>query len=159
MCEVIIPRPGNYNGICTNTTNNNQTPHVLLAWCTPRRAFDIVYGRIKKLLSHSVVACIYYFWRISSALKQTRAEIMCFIDTNDIYRGTIFFVISKTIELEEAIITDDVFIHVTGSFHRGACRCTLTRWYPGPRLNIKTVLSTYGDSHVKDKTAVRTSYL
>ena len=30
---------------------------------------------------------------------------------------------------------------------------------PGPRLNIKTVLSTYGDIHVKDKTAVRTSYL
>ena len=31
--------------------------------------------------------------------------------------------------------------------------------WPGPRLNIKTVLSTYGDFHVKDKTAVRTSYL
>ena len=30
---------------------------------------------------------------------------------------------------------------------------------PGPRLNIKTVLFTYGDFHVKDKTAVRTSYL
>ena len=30
---------------------------------------------------------------------------------------------------------------------------------PGPRLNIKTVLSTYDDFHVKDKTAVRTSYL
>ena len=29
----------------------------------------------------------------------------------------------------------------------------------GPRLNIKTVLSTYGYFHVKDKTAVRTSYL
>ena len=29
----------------------------------------------------------------------------------------------------------------------------------GPRLNIKTVLSRYGDSYVKDKTAVRTSYL
>ena len=29
----------------------------------------------------------------------------------------------------------------------------------GPRLNIKTVLSTYGDFHFKDKTAVRTSYL
>ena len=28
----------------------------------------------------------------------------------------------------------------------------------GPRLNIKTVLSTYGEFHVKDKTAVRTSY-
>ena len=39
----------------------------------------------------------------------------------------------------------------------------LVRWIhrslPGPRLNIKTVLSTYGDFHVKDKTAVRTSYL
>ena len=30
---------------------------------------------------------------------------------------------------------------------------------PGPRLNIKTVSSTYGDFHVKDKTADRTSYL
>ena len=30
---------------------------------------------------------------------------------------------------------------------------------PRARLNIKTVLSTYGDFHVKDKTAVRTSYL
>ena len=29
----------------------------------------------------------------------------------------------------------------------------------GPRFNIKTVLSAYGDFHVKDKTAVRTSYL
>ena len=35
----------------------------------------------------------------------------------------------------------------------------LSQYAPGPRLNIKTVLSTYGDFHVKDKTAVRTSYL
>ena len=40
-----------------------------------------------------------------------------------------------------------------GDSHRKADR------QPGPRLNIKTVLSTYGDFHVKDKTAVRTSYL
>ena len=33
------------------------------------------------------------------------------------------------------------------------------QYHSGPRLNIKTVLSTYGDFHVKDKTAVRTSYL
>ena len=44
------------------------------------------------------------------------------------------------------------------------CKCktihaNLRYLYPGPRLNIKTVLSTYGDFHVKDKTAVRTSYL
>ena len=30
---------------------------------------------------------------------------------------------------------------------------------PGPRLNIKTVIPMYGDSHVKDKTVVRPSYL
>ena len=35
------------------------------------------------------------------------------------------------------------------------------RWInpPGPRLNIKDRLPRYGDSHVKDKTAGRTSYL
>ena len=38
-------------------------------------------------------------------------------------------------------------------------RWSSPQWRPGPRLNIKTVLSTYGDFHVKDKTAVRTSYL
>ena len=38
--------------------------------------------------------------------------------------------------------------------------CFTVVWYrTGPRLNIKTVLATYGDFHVKDKTAVRTSYL
>ena len=36
---------------------------------------------------------------------------------------------------------------------------TLIGQVSGPRLNIKTVFSTYGDFHVKDKTAVRTSYL
>ena len=30
---------------------------------------------------------------------------------------------------------------------------------PGPRLNIKTVFPRYGDSHVKDKTVTRLSYL
>ena len=30
---------------------------------------------------------------------------------------------------------------------------------PGPRLNIKDRLSRYGDSHVKDKTVGRKSYL
>ena len=39
------------------------------------------------------------------------------------------------------------------------CFLWCTPEQPGPRLNIKTVLSTYGDFHVKDKTAVRTSYL
>ena len=32
-------------------------------------------------------------------------------------------------------------------------------WCPGPRFNIKTAFPMYGDSHVKDKTVVRPSYL
>ena len=48
-----------------------------------------------------------------------------------------------------------------GKFHPGQQR-VLKRLHilrPGPHLNIKTALSTYGNFHVKDKTAVRTSYL
>ena len=30
---------------------------------------------------------------------------------------------------------------------------------PGPRLNIKNIFPRYGDSHVKDKTVARPSYL
>ena len=37
--------------------------------------------------------------------------------------------------------------------------CFQSHKRPGPRLNIKTVLFRYGNFHVKDKTAVRTSYL
>ena len=43
----------------------------------------------------------------------------------------------------------------SSNFSHHACKAK----QPGPRLNIKTVLSTYGNFHVKDKTAVRTSYL
>ena len=38
------------------------------------------------------------------------------------------------------------------------CPCFLSR-ASGPRLNIKTVFPSYGDSHVKDKTVAKPSYL
>ena len=50
-------------------------------------------------------------------------------------------------------ITTQGSIHDHNTRHRDNIRTNRTR------LNIKTVLSTYGDFHVKDKTAVRTSYL
>ena len=49
--------------------------------------------------------------------------------------------------------TSDIFFVAT------AKKLLDQQWSSGPRLNIKTVLSTYGNFHVKDKTAVRTSYL
>ena len=48
---------------------------------------------------------------------------------------------------------------VINGIHVSTDKITISLDPPGPRLNIKTVLSTYGDFHVKDKTAVRTSYL
>ena len=54
-------------------------------------------------------------------------------------------------------ISEEV-LHIL-EFYRTSYIKTCSPIYPGPRLNIKTVLSTYGDFHVKDKTAVRTSYL
>ena len=49
-------------------------------------------------------------------------------------------------------------VHVLHALHKGS-QGGVAVLLPGPRLNIKTVLSTYGDFHVKDKMAVRTSYL
>ena len=64
-----------------------------------------------------------------------------------------------------------VFWHLMFLFYKNVIRfnhvvpmnwviiCSGIGMSPGPCLNIKTVLSRYGDFHVKDKTAVRTSYL
>ena len=38
-------------------------------------------------------------------------------------------------------------------------RSAISRSRPEPRLNIKTIFPGYGDSHVKDKTVARPSYL
>ena len=38
-------------------------------------------------------------------------------------------------------------------------RTTIVTETTGPRLNIKTIFPRYGDSHVKDKTVVRPSYI
>ena len=51
------------------------------------------------------------------------------------------------------------YVELTGPRRRLSSGLYNFKLSPGPRLNIKTVLSTYGDFHVKDKTAVRTSYL
>ena len=67
-----------------------------------------------------------------------------------------------TFTMDNALLVPDKFHNIQSKY--GAVyqvnyhmKCLSLR--PGPRLNIKTVLSTYGDFYVKDKTAVRTSYL
>ena len=59
-------------------------------------------------------------------------------------------VMYELLKFEKHYFIYHLFLLISFSFHQKK---------PGPRLNIKTVLSTYGDFHVKDKTAVRTSYL
>ena len=67
--------------------------------------------------------------------------------------------------IDAGLLTDKMSMTLVGNVHinnfhtwimYGLCAQDII---PGPRLNIKTVLSTYGDFHVKDKTAVRTSFL
>ena len=58
-------------------------------------------------------------------------------------------------------VSAEVNLNYGSKGHAGLLTCYSSAQsnQPGPRLNIKTVLSRYGDSYVKDKTAVRTSYL
>ena len=64
---------------------------------------------------------------------------------------------NSVVQLKDWCWAFDKSLHELWTNGEQACLC-LFGW-PGPRLNIKTVLSTYGDFHDKDKTAVRTSYL
>ena len=77
---------------------------------------------------------------------------------------------SSFLEIAEWIITrfhyGDVIMGAISVSNHQPRDCLLNRLFrcrsrktSGPCLNIKTVLSMYGDFHVKDKTAVRTSYL
>ena len=69
----------------------------------------------------------------------------------DAYMSDIFHIFchdDECVTCLRGIIHQDTFFHTLNDTQ-----------VTGPRLNIKTVLSTYGDFHVKDKTAVRTSYL
>ena len=81
--------------------------------------------------------------------------IQCSFSVYSVFNQCLFSVHSVFIQC--SINVYSVFIQCTSRhcFNQLFPHCPA----PGPRLNIKTVLSTYGDFHVKDKTAVRTSYL
>ena len=66
--------------------------------------------------------------------------------------------------LDSAKLPDSTFCYQSCEYmsYKKTVTCSRDQWVnppSGPRLNIKSVLSRYGDFHVKDKTAVRTSYL
>ena len=57
---------------------------------------------------------------------------------------------------------DDVIMTHSATAYFGTMFCLMMSWFPaspGPCLNIKTVFPRYGDSHVKDETVVRPSYI
>ena len=65
----------------------------------------------------------------------------------------------KTSDIMHNLKGNGIVHHSNVACRRSSNYIFIVGFTPGPRLNIKTVLSTYGDFHVKDKTAVRTSYL
>ena len=90
--------------------------------------------------------CISFFYIFFQLIVIWRVWVICVREYN-YGNSKIIFVFNKLI-----------FWNLTGLGLRwwwSDCNHRLS----GPRLNIKTVLFTYGDFHVKDKTDVRTSYL
>ena len=75
---------------------------------------------------------------------------------NDYWIDIILNISSSILVCGFTFIIDAIFIGIVVTV---VAIIVLLKSSSGPRLNIKTVLSTYGDFHVKDKTAVRTSYL
>ena len=102
----------------------------------------------------AAIVLIQFSWNIQvSTMEGLLLLFFFFFQPNGYYRVALWCYY-PTVWMELGLITPHVV-------WKGSYRCDLILCIeiPGPRLNIKTVLSTYGDFHVKDKTAVRTSYL
>ena len=102
--------------------------------------------KIRCWISAFVKTCLSYTSSEQMPLL-THAALITLLDASNYTRLKTTSVIAYYLSIHESHICD--VPHIVRIFPETG----------GPRLNIKTVLSTYGDFHVKDKTAVRTSYL
>ena len=121
--------------ICRTKSQNLNVSRLVLRLTLPNPLNPGVKSRMKMYLEQRQQATL--------RLHLTDQQIYCLL-TCEFIRGLTVSIKFKT--------WDDI-----STSKREPLWCHLCR--SGPRLNIKTVLSTYGNFHVKDKTAVRTSYL
>ena len=134
------------------------TKAIFLGWTTTIDSVTMVLWLIciSSLAWHkTVVSLMLMQWRYHSLPQSHQYDIHHEV-------GLILFTF---LSFHESYGTDTVMLSdmrmFSGQFMVDSLWPSDTIWQhrSGPRLNIKTVLSTYGDFHVKDKTAVRTSYL
>ena len=137
----------NHDSTKQTTTSVTVTSRNILN-CTAFHGHDITYGEISRLL---VSACNSSSLWIKWPTFHRQYYQMHFHN-----KKTFWFLFHWSLLLR---------VQLAISLHWFDSLVALVQWTKfcwqrlGPRLNIKTVLSTYGDFHVKDKTAVRTSYL
>ena len=147
-------------------------------WLHPRPRFNMMYGDSHVHGDSFTGKTIYLYWDgplfflcypmltwLISVYKRVPSGFHLHLKTNMITFKTSTFkpmILKCDAKRLEMIWYDSdprvMIIHVHARLHNQIYFPALMRT-SGPRLNIKTVLSTYGDFHVKDKTAVRTSYL
>ena len=127
------------------TCRGNDSRHSYTSWCAAQDDELPLHGVLAGLLVCRRGHSLHFFvQRISNA------TVKC-----DSCHDANFLVAGDSRGCEDRI---DILTHL-GFQSTLPCLICCVHKQPGPRLNIKTVLSTYGDFHVKDKTAVRTSYL
>ena len=109
-------------------------------------------------------ACLIITWK---QLQMIMAIVSCeFVNVHSCHRNKntrkcIFFkpdILERLIVIWKPLMAVGLICNI-----HGVCNTRIGVWYDvlwaGPRLNIKTVSSRYGDSHVKENTVARPFYL
>ena len=122
-------------------THTQKTLHSSPLWASYGVSFVMILENIESVIT--ALHCMFYIMLATFVIGKSS-----WWPGNCSYQG--FGNIHDDKEKDQSLIC---FLAITSAL------CWFNPLRPGPRLNIKTVLSTYGDFHVKDKTAVRTSYL
>ena len=100
------------------------------------------------------------YWLFQTFAKHSNLQFHVQLNLRYIFTSCVicvgYFKQIRWVPAKLSSIHDSIYGH---TYEQAQRKNKTGRTKSGPRLNIKTVLSTYGDFHVKDKTAVRTSYL
>ena len=134
------------NAICIKRVDGNKI-HVILEWChmgvkAPKKTDNLT---VSSTACAGIILCI---------LSHCNLPLIGWLHTQN---DPCLCKLSTSKKISKLHITGPLWGEPTGNPYIPFTK--MQKVFPGPRLNIKTVLSTYGDFHVKDKTAVRTSYL
>ena len=103
----------------------------------------------------------YHQWRLSVCLHHDlhwwKGSQQHHVGTSNIWQAVLIIMMVADVLVPNR--QQDINNHHADFNGTTVCRSLEALQIPGPRLNIKTIFPRYGDSHVKDKTVVRPSFL